>query len=335
MPTSRYSIAHASTNGPGDARPTAFQIVKDENRIASLKDKVIFITGAASGLGIETAKALYATGAQLFFGVRTLEQGRKVADEIIQGNSEGFGTINVLELDLSSYASVRKCATEFLSISGKLNILINNAGVMACPEARTVDGNEMQFGTNHLGHFLLFNLLKDVLIASSNSSFASRVISLTSVGHRMSPVRFDDINFEKSGYDPWLAYGQSKTCNLQFATEVDRRFGSKGLHAWSVHPGNIMTALGRHLDEDAIANFMTPEFNRSFKDPEQGAATTVWAAIAHELEGKGGRYLEDVHIAEAAQGDNPPLYEPGYAAHAYNESSEARLWELSSKLVHL
>jgi NAD(P)-dependent dehydrogenase (short-subunit alcohol dehydrogenase family) len=164
------------------------------------------------------------------------------------------------------------------------------AGIMACPQGKTEDGFEMQFGCNHLAHYLLFQLLKPTLIASSTSKFQSRVINVSSLGHRSSTVHLDDLNFEAREYNKWASYGQSKTANIWMANEIERRYASLGVHGLSLHPGAIQTNLQRHLDEKTKKSFESIEIAKICKSPEQGAATTVWAAVSPQWEGKGGRY---------------------------------------------
>lgn len=320
----RYAAVHQNSKGPGDARPTALDIVKDEGLQGKLTDKVVLITGCSSGIGIETAKALNTTGAKLFLGVRDTVKGQAALSDILKP-----GHVELLKMDLNSLDSVRSAAEEFKHKSKTLNILINNAGVMATPEGKTVDGFETQFGTNHLAHFLLFQLLKPALLASSTPSFNSRVVCLSSSGHRGAGIQFDDYNFEKGDYAPWTAYGQSKTANIYMANEIDRRYGAKGLHGLSVMPGGIMTGLQVHVIDqlsaglDAARNYM--------KSPEQGAATTVYAALSREWEGRGGRYLEDCQ--ESGKTEDPSPLAVGYHPRAYNEEGEKRLWADSLKFV--
>jgi len=219
----------------------------------------------------------------------------------------------------------------------KVYILINNAGVMACPEGKTTQGYETQFGTNHLGHFLLFQLLKPLLLAGSTPTFNSRVISLTSIGHNLSPILFDDHDLKKAGYDKWKAYGQSKTANIYLATEIERRYGNQGLHAWAVHPGGIMTNLGRHMEESEMSGMLAqnPDLVKTLKSPEQGAATTILATVAKEFEGKGGKYLEDCRVGRpAVWGTGSFLPKHGHAPHAYDTEAAQRLWEESNKMVN-
>ena len=328
--SSRYAAAHMKPQGPGDSRPTAVDIIKDEGLGGKLADKVILVTGCSSGIGIETARALSITGAKLFLGVRDTTKGQVALSEILKP-----GHVELLKMDLGSLDSVRAAAAEFLDKSNTLNILINNAGIMALPELRkTADGFEAQFGTNHLAHFLLFQLLKPALLASSTRRFNSRVVNVSSSGHRAGGVQFDNYGFEEGNYTPWGAYGQSKTANIYMANEIERRYGAQGLHALSLMPGGIMTGLQVHIDEgmkeawsksQEVANYM--------KSLEQGAATTVYAALSKDWEGKGGKYLEDCDVAGEVNGETQLAL--GYSPHAYNEQAEKQLWLDSLKFVGL
>lgn len=323
---SKYSKVHQSPKGPGDGRPTALQIVKDSGCEDGLTNKVILITGCSSGLGIETARALYATGATLYLTARDLGKAKSALGEIATSPR-----VHLLHLDLNSLASVRACAEEFLSKSDTLNILIANAGVMACPEGRTADGFETQFGTNHLAHFLLFYLLRSRLLSSSTPAFNSRVVIVASSAHRVSSVHFENLSLEGE-YEAWKAYGQSKTANIWMANEIERRYGAQGLHAFSLHPGAIATELLRHVSDEQKADWEKNEFLKNYwKSPEQGAATSVWGALAIELEGTGGKYLDDCQIAPPA--DPSQRHGPGYAAWAYSPESEARLWAKTLDLL--
>ena len=299
----------------------AFETTTDEVIAGvDLSDRVALVTGANSGLGLETARALASAGAHVVLAARDEAKGKETASEIssrLPGASLEYG---VLELD--SLASVRSFADWFLSSHAKLDLLINNAGVMATPFARTVDGFERQFGTNHLGHFLLTNLLLPAVLAAA----PARIVNLSSAGHRNSDVDFDDPNFERREYSEWPAYGQSKTANILFSVELDRRLASKGVRAYAVHPGVIMTNLSRYLTESVVKDLMVRVEERTkgaglqMKTVEQGAATSVWAAVAPELADVGGVYLEDVAISE------PEPY-------ALNPDSAKRLWSLSEQLV--
>lgn len=206
---------------------------------------------------------------------------------------------------------------------------------MATPEGRTKDGFETQFGTCHIAHFYLFQLLKDTLLASSTANFPSRVVSVSSIGHRSGGVRFDDYNFDKEGsYNPWLSYGQAKTANIYFANEIERRYGSKGLHATSLHPGGIATGLQVHVP--STPEWDTPEVRAYMKSPEQGAATSVYAALSEEWKNRGGRYLSDC-VEQPAFSHEGAMYvgDDGYQKWAYDEEAEKRLWRDSLKMVGL
>ena len=327
--TTKYESVHESPNGPGDARPSALQIIKDEKLEGQLAGKVILITGCSSGIGIETARTLFTTGATLYLTARDLTKAKAALPDLIDSDR-----VHILQLDLESLDSVRACGSEFLSKSKTLNIFIANAGVMACPEGRTKDGFETQFGTNHLAHFLLFNLLKPTLLASATPEFNSRAIFLTSSGHRYAEPNFDNLMME-GVYNEILAYGQSKTANLWTANEIDRRYGSKGLHSFGVHPGGINTELSRHIPKETLSGFFKDEaLLNILKSPQQGAATTVWAAAAKALDGMGGKYLENCQISRAwAEADGQ--WGVGHAAWAYDEEKEGRLWEKSLELVGL
>ena len=305
-------------------RSTALEVVAGIN----LQGKTAIVTGASSGLGVETARALAAAGAELILPVRNLEKGEGVVADIRA--STGNQAVSVAELDLADFASIRKFAAEFLSSGKPLNILINNAAIMACPLTRTANGYEAQFATNHLGHFLLTNLLIPALEKGS----PSRIVSLSSLGHRLSPIVFEDIHFQEREYDKWKAYGQAKTANSLFAVELNRRLSPSGIAANAVHPGGIMTGLQQHLtmEEMTASGWFDKDGNPHpvFKNIEQGAATSVWAATAPELAGKGGKYLEDCNEAEAF---NPEKRVSGVMPHALDAEAAARLWAVSAEMT--
>ena len=300
-----------------------------------MSDKTIIITGCTAGLGIETARALHRTGAKLFLTVRDKGKGEAVIRDIAK-TYKGKHAIGLLFMDLSSLSSVRLAAADFLSRSEKLNILIENAGVMFPAEFKTVDGFETHMGTNHFGHFLFFQLLKPTLLASSTPSFRSRVVTVSSSGHRISPIRFHDMDFAKEGYQKWLAYGQSKTANIYLANSIERRYGAQGLHAHAVHPGAIFTTeLTRKTTEEDVAQIGSlGDFAKVEKSVAQGAATQVWAAISSSLVGKGGVYLSDIGEARLAVEDEM-VGGPGHALHAYDEEAEEELWKISMEAVGL
>jgi NAD(P)-dependent dehydrogenase (short-subunit alcohol dehydrogenase family) len=330
-----YAKQHQEPQGPGDARPTGLKVIEDNDLVGKLSDKVIIITGCTAGLGIETARALHATGAQLFLTVRNKEKGEAVVQDILK-TSQGKRSIELLLMDLSNLSSVKSAAADFLSRSDKLNVLINNAGVSLSPKTITADDFELAMGTNHFGHFLLFQLLKPTLLKSSTSSFQSRVVNVSSSGHRVSPIRFHDMDFSKEGYNKWAAYGQSKTANIYMANSIERHYGAKGIHGFSLHPGAIFgTEQLRHATEDDLAAMGGEEALRNVeKSLAQGAATSVWAAVATKLEGKGGVYLSDVGEAQPAA-ETELVGGPGYGPHAYDEEAEEKLWKLSYEAVCL
>lgn len=326
--TSKYEAIHQSLGGPGDARPTAAQIVADNELQGKWSDKTILITGCSSGIGVETARALADTGATLYLTARDLNKAKNALGSILDSPR-----IQLLELDLNSLASVRSCAAAFLKSSRTLNILIANAGIMANPEGRTADGFETQFGTNHLAHFLLIQLLLPRLQDSTTAAFHSRVVILSSSAHRHGGINFSNLNLEGE-YHPWVAYGQSKTANLYTASELERRYGSKGVHAWSVHPGLIMTGLVKHVPDEMLEAWaQSPDVGKVVKSVEQGAATTVWAAVAKDLEGKGGKYLENCQVAKPVQKEDFQEWDPGYLPYAYDQEKETLLWEKSVELI--
>jgi NAD(P)-dependent dehydrogenase (short-subunit alcohol dehydrogenase family) len=286
------------------------------------------VTGGASGIGIETARALAAAGAEVTLAVRNLEKGEAVARALRSGVAPAG--VRVEALDLSDFASVRRFTQGFLARGVPLEILVNNAGIMACPLSRTPEGFESQFATNHLGHFLLSAGLAPALRAAGRS----RVVALSSTGHRLSGIVFDDVHFERRPYQKWLAYGQAKTANALFAVELETRGASAGITANAVHPGGIMTGLQQHLtreEMDAMGWLDGDGKPRiGFKTPAQGAATSVWAATASELVGRGGRYLEDCNESGPASPEQPFA---GVHAHAIDPQAAARLWEISEAML--
>lgn len=291
-----------------------------------LSGKVAVVTGGSGGLGEETARALAEKGARVILTARDRAKGEAAAQGI--RSSTGNDEIQMEELDLASLASIRVFARRLLAKHRQLHILVNNAGVMACPYARTAEGYELQFGTNHVGHFLLTCLLAPALRAGA----PSRVVSLSSRGHHTSPVVFEDLHFERRAYDKWLAYGQSKTANVLFAVELDCRLGSSGVHANAVHPGVIATELARHLvpEDIEVLRKRMPSGELHFKSIPAGAATSVYAATAPELEGRGGLYLEDCHIAAVNDADNA---RNGVKSYAIDPVRARQLWSVSEDLV--
>lgn len=302
-----------------------------------LTGKTAIVTGGYSGLGLETVRALASAGASVVVPARRPEHARDVLAEAGLSPETGGGDVSVAALDLADQASVKEFAAGFLAgaapgTSRGLDILINNAAIMASPEHRVGPGWEAQFATNHLGHFALTNLLWPALSAAPGA----RVVSLSSTGHKLSPIRFDDINFD-AGYDKWRAYGQAKTANALFAVQLDALGRDFGVRAFAVHPGGIMTELQRHLprEEMIAAGWMDEHgtLDPRFKTPAQGAATSVWAATAPALEGMGGVYCEDCEIAEPTVTGSPAARIRGVDAHAVDPEAAARLWQVSAEMT--
>jgi len=289
-----------------------------------LSGKVALITGGSSGLGQETARVLAERGAHVILTARDMSKGEAVAAGIRA--STGNQHVEVEELELGSLKQIRAFGERFLARHPSLHILVNNAGVMACPPAKTADGFELQFGSNHLGHFLMTCLVAPALLRTARGC----VVSVSSRGHHMSPVVFDDIQFEHRPYDKWLAYGQAKTANVLFAVGLERRLGARGVHANALHPGGIMTELSRHLQQDDWQFLQARTRGMKFKTVEAGAATSVFAATAPELEGRGGLYLEDCQVA--AVNDAPDALN-GVKSYALDPDNAERLWEVSETLV--
>lgn len=312
---------------PFGAKSTAREVVAGHD----LSGRVAIVTGAATGIGVETARALALAGAEVIIAARKPELGEEVANQI--NEEAGMKRASFGMLDLSSFEAIRHFAHRWGD--RHLDILINNAGVMACPLSRTADGLEMQIGTNHFGHFLLSALLAPNLVAAAKASGKrSRLVSLSSIGHRRSGIHFDDPNYHTRPYDKWEAYGQAKTANSLFAVGFDKRFKGRGVNANAVMPGGIMTPLQRHmsLDEQRAMGWLDENDKRreGFKTTEQGAATSVWAAVGDELEGVGGLYLEDCNQAVPWNQERPWI---GVMPHALDPEAADRLWELSVETV--
>ena len=297
------------------------------------------ITGASSGLGEETTRAVASKGAAVSMLARSLEKLEAAAARI-RAKVPG-AQLELYEVDLASLASIRAFTDAYLATHDAIDVLINNAGVMCCPLGRTADGFELQFGTNHLGHFLLTNRL----LPAIRKGDAPRIVNLSSGGHSISNVDLDDPNYESSDYDPWDSYGRSKTANALFAVELARRLKDDGVLAFSVHPGAIMTELGRHLTEETMQQMLDRTKARAeragggekssggggmpFKSVEAGAATQVWAATSPDLTAHSGAYLGDCQLG--VEGGNPTYR--GYEGYALDPEAAARLWTLSEKLV--
>ncbi|HEB89591.1 MAG TPA: SDR family NAD(P)-dependent oxidoreductase [Deltaproteobacteria bacterium] len=303
------------------AETSAEEVVRD----LDLSGQTIVVTGGSAGLGVETARVLAGRGARIVSVVRDEAKGRAAIDRIRESVPEA--DIELALLDLSDLDSVRRGADDIARRFARIDRLINNAGVMACPLGRTAQGLDTQLGTNHLGHFVLTARLMPQILAGS----PARIVNLSSAGHRLSPFRFEDPFFEKEPYDKWLAYGQAKTANVLFSVALDKRFRDRGVRAFAVHPGSIMTELSRHMDENDMKDLMARRPKNepmTFKKVPQGAATTVWAATAPELEGRGGLYCEDCHVAERT---DDALAARGVRPWALDEEAAERLWQLSEE----
>jgi NAD(P)-dependent dehydrogenase (short-subunit alcohol dehydrogenase family) len=289
---------------------TADTTTSDVLEGVDLSGRTALVTGASAGLGIETVRALRAAGCEVVGAVRDLDKARAaIGDDLIS-------------LDLSDLDSVRNASQEIAQRLPRIDLLINNAGVMAPPLSRTRQGFELQLGTNHLGHFVLTNALLPHL------DDGSRIVNLSSRGHVRSPMRWDDPHFrDESTYEKWTAYGQSKTANILFTVELEKRLADQGIHAFAVHPGVIVTELMRHLTQDDVTTVSSraPGGKLRFKTIDQGAATTVWAATSTDLHGNGGAYLEDCQIAGPANQDKTA----GVMAWAIDPAEATRLWEWS------
>ncbi|WP_405905116.1 SDR family NAD(P)-dependent oxidoreductase [Streptomyces sp. NBC_00828] len=300
------------------ARSTADEVLQGMD----LSGKLAIVTGGYSGLGLETTRALTKAGARVVVPARRPDAARAAV--------EGIEGVEVDELDLGDLDSVRTFAERFLASGRTVDIVINNAGIMACPETRVGPGWEAQFATNHLGHYALVNRLWPAIAPGG-----ARVVSVSSGGHHNSAIRWDDPHW-KTGYDKWQAYGQAKTANVLFAVQLDRLGQESGVRAFSLHPGGILTPLQRHLAKEEMVErgwidedgkLVNPD---AFKTPEQGAATQVWAATSPQLAGMGGVYCEDCDIAEPAPADGERT---GVQAYAIDPEQAARLWALSAELT--
>ena len=310
------------------ARSTALDVVQG----LALGNRHAVVTGGASGLGLETSRALAAAGASLTLAVRNTEQGQAAATVLLA--SYPAARVQVAQLDLADMASIQRFATDWLQTDKPLDILINNAAIMACPLTRTPQGWESQFATNHIGHFLLTTALLPALQKAANATGDARVVCLSSSGHKIAGVDFDDIHFERREYNKWKAYGQAKSANALMALGLHLKYAGQGITANAVHPGGIMTGLQKFLplEEMRALGWLKPDDTPLdlFKTPEQGAATSVWAATASALKGHGGLYLEDCRQGLPAASDNRVS---GFSAHIADAGNALRLWDVSSAMI--
>jgi NAD(P)-dependent dehydrogenase (short-subunit alcohol dehydrogenase family) len=300
-----------------------------------LAGKRVLVTGVSSGLGVETARALVAHGADVVGAARDLAKAEAATGEVRRA-AEAGGSFELAELDLASLASVRAAADRLVADGRPFDLVIGNAGVMATPFERTADGFETQFGTNHLGHFVFVNRIAPLI------RDGGRVVMLSSSGHRGGDVNIEDPNFETAKYNPWAAYARSKTANVLFAVEFDRRHRARGIRACAVHPGRIGTGLFRHLGEDGLENIvrtmdksmadkgLSPSLTKSIP---QGAATSVWAGIVAPADAIGGQFCEDCHVAPVNDSNERMAGANGVKSYALDGERAKALWARSEELV--
>jgi NAD(P)-dependent dehydrogenase (short-subunit alcohol dehydrogenase family) len=303
----------------------------------NLKGKRILITGVSAGLGVETARSLAAHGAQVVGAARDLSKANAATNKVRNGAAANGGSFQLVELDLADLKSVRVCADRLLAKGDAFDVVIANAGVMATPFGHTADGFETQFGTNHLGHFVLVNRIASLI------RDGGRLINLSSAGHRYANVDLDDPNFEHTPYDPFIAYGRSKTANILFAVAFDKRHRNRGVRAAAVHPGGIKTELGRHVHSDRLEK-MVEEINKNlaaqgkgpfqWKSIPQGAATSVWAAAVAHADEIGGQYCENCHVGRIVPDDATiTAVSEGVRGYALDAKTAEALWKKSEGLV--
>src|SRR5277367_3451301 len=296
-----------------------------------LSGKRILVTGVSAGLGVETARTLAAHGALVVGAARDLDKARNATEQVRKDAAHGGG-LELIALDLASLGSVRACADRLVTAGKPFDLVICNAGVMATPKGKTTDGFETQFGTNHLGHFVLVNRIASLLKSGS------RLVNLSSAGHRFSDVDLEDPGFEHTPYTEFGAYGRSKTANILFAVEFDRRHKAEGVRATAVHPGGIQTELGRYMTDEVrdalIANINAsqpagaPAF--SWKTIPQGAATSVWAGIVAPADAVAAHFCEDCHVADVV---DDPTFRGGVRSYALDPDNAKALWAKSEEMV--
>ena len=303
----------------------------------SLNGKRVLITGVSAGLGVETARSLAAHGAQVVGAARDLVKAEAATEQVRKEAAANGGSLELIELDLANLKSVRACADRLLAKREPFDVIIANAGVMATPFGHTADGFETQFGTNHLGHFVLVNRIAPLLRTGG------RLINLASAGHRFANVDLEDPNFERTPYEPFVAYGRSKTANILFALEFDRRHRDRGVRAAAVHPGGIHTELARHMDPSRLQQFVDDLAKQAaaagkgpfqWKTIPQGAATSVWAALVARADEIGGQYCENCHVGHEVPDDvTLSVNSEGVRRYALDPRSAEALWKKSEELV--
>ena len=302
----------------------------------NLKGKRILVTGVSAGLGVETARSLAAHGAQVVGAARDLNKAKAATERVRNDAAANGGSFELVELDLANLKSVRACADRLLAKGEPFDLVIANAGVMATPFGHTADGFETQFGTNHLGHFVLINRIASLI------RNGGRIINLSSAGHRYANVDLDDPNLERMPYDPFVAYGRSKTANILFAVALDKRHRDRGVRAAAVHPGGIQTELGRYQDPSRMTK-MIEQINQQraaegkgpfqWKTVPQGAATSVWAAVVASADEIGGQYCEDCHVGHVVSDNLSVGINEGVRGYAVDAKTAEALWKKSEELV--
>ena len=302
----------------------------------NLKGKRILVTGVSAGLGVETARSLAAHGAQVIGAARDLNKAKAATEQVRKDAAANGGSFELVEIDLANLKSVRAGADGLLAKGEPFDVVIANAGVMATPFGHTADGFETQFGTNHLGHFVLVNRIASLVRAGG------RLINISSAGHRYSTIDLEDPNFEHTPYDPFVAYGRSKTANILFAVEFDKRHRDRGVRAVAVHPGGIRTELGRYQDPGRIEK-MIDQINQQraaqgkgpfqWKTIPQGAATSVWTAAVASAGEIGGHYCEDCHVSHIVPDDLSVGISEGVRGYAMNAKTAEALWKKSEEMV--
>jgi NAD(P)-dependent dehydrogenase (short-subunit alcohol dehydrogenase family) len=303
----------------------------------NLQGKRILVTGVSAGIGVETARSLAAHGAHVVGAARDLNKAEGATAQVRKDAEANGGSFELVALDLANLKSARTCADELLAAGKRFDVVIANAGVMATPLGHTVDGFETQFGTNHLGHFVLVNRIVPLM------GNGSRLINLSSAGHRFATVDLDDPNFEKTTYAPFVAYGRSKTANILFAVAFDQRHRERGIRAAAVHPGGIVTELGRHMDPSQLQT-MVDQMNQQlalegkgpfqWKTIPQGAATSVWAGVVAPADEIGGRYCENCHIGYIVPDDvTISAISEGVRGYALDATTAEALWRKSEEMV--
>jgi len=303
----------------------------------NLRGKRILVTGVSAGLGLETARSLVAHGAQVVGAARDLAKAERATAQVRKDSAANGGSFEMVELDLASLKSVRACADKLLKKGEPFDVVIANAGVMATPFGQTLDGFETQFGTNHLGHFVFVNRITPLIRAGG------RLIILSSAGHRYSNVDLQDPNFERTPYEPFVAYGRSKTANILFAVAFDKRHRGRGVRAAAVHPGGIRTELGRYADPGRIEKLVAQineqraahgEGPFQWKTIPQGAATSVWAGVVAPADEIGGRYCENCHAGNIVPDDATiTVVSEGVRAYALDPTTAEALWKKSEEMV--